>query len=517
MAKFFLRTKSTKGSANLYVKVQRPKMGVQWWINSEIEVDIKEWERAQSSAKYLTQYFATENGKKVQTAMNVVEDIIKKFFDELKEVTPDSKKILSDKIHAVARLDATKAEEELQKRELEAIKKKAEEEEKRLCVIWNYYEYFFKGIEDGSIKHGEEQQKRYSATSISTWKTFGNRLKGFLEERNEMGMTFDDIISSKTKSTAFAFVAYLESRGLMKTTINQQKNHFRKLCNMAAEEGYNKNGASLKAWKSHEPKDKEKRAEIVLSDDEINALYDMELQGHIEQCRDVWMLGYFSVQRVSDYSKLRRENFTTNSDGTPVIILEQQKTGQGVEISIWDDRVWELCNKYNYQFPQLKRDAINRGIKEACKILSQSVPTLKDWEVTLLGEKERRKEEWFIGATKRIAAGELLCGEELKRYKKLLQYAKEHDSGEMLYKRDRLGRVIRQRWELVTCHTTRRSRITSLHKGGILKDEEIRSQSGHRSEKNYEKYLKIKNSEVATDIYKKMKGSAQVVEIKRNA
>lgn len=510
MAKFYLKTTKASGKSNLYIEVKRPKFGVRWILNTEISVDVKDWTKAQSESKYLVKYFSTEAGQKVQTLMSTVEDVINNFFDSIDSVDQESKKNLLYKIHAVVRLDGNKAEEELKQREQDAIKAKAEEEENRLCQVWNYYEYFLSGIKDGSIRHGE--QKRYTDSSISAWTTFGKHLQGFLEFRLCPNMTFEDI----DRTTATAFITYLESKELMKGTISQQINHFRKLCNIAAEDGKNRNGTSLKVWKSHEQKDEDKRAEIVLSDYEVDALYNMNLTGYVEQCRDLWILGYFSAQRVSDYSNFSRDNFGINEDGTPVIRLRQKKTETELEVPILDERVFEICDKYNYRFPNLKRDAINRGIKMACKMLAESVPTLNQWEVTLLAAKERDKELWYIDTKKRVEAGEKLHGEESKRFKRLQEYASEHDSGDMLYKRDYQGRVIRQRWELVSCHTTRRSMITTLHKSGLFSDREIMSVSGHSTIKSYEKYMKVKKTERATDIFNKFK-KAKEIKLKKEA
>ena len=505
MANFFLQTKKKSGTATLYARINRPSLGVnQWYVNTGIKVDVTEWTKAQSGAKYLTKYLSTDEGKKVQTLTGIVDGIIRNFFDSIKSVSTESKDLLAERIKAVVRLDADKAEEEVMQRELDAIKAKADEEKNRLCQVWNFYEFFLNGIKDGSIRHGE--QKRYTPSSISAWTTFGKHLKGFLDYRHLPTMTFEDI----DRTTATAFITYLERKELMKATISQQTNHFRKLCNIAAEDGKNRNGTSLRVWKSHEQKDDEKRAEIVLSDGEIDALYELKLSGHLEQCRDLWILGYFSAQRVSDYSNFTRDNFAINEDGTPVIRLRQQKTQTELEVPILDDRVFELCEKYNYHFPPLKRDAINRGIKAASKMLAESVPTLNQWEVTLLAAKEREKEQWFIETKKRVEAGEKLHGEESKRYKRLMEYATEHDSGDFLYKRDYQGRVIRQRWELVSCHTTRRSMITSLHKSGLFSDREIMSVSGHSTIKSYEKYMKVKKTERATDIFNKFKKAKEI-------
>ncbi len=200
MAKFYLKSTKTNGMSNLYIEVKRPKFGVRWILNTEISVDVNEWTKAQSAAKNLTKYFATDAGQKVQKLMSTVEEVINIFFDGVDSVDQDSKQKLLSEIHAVVMLDGTKAKEEVRKRELDAIKAKAEEERNLLCQIWNYYEYFLAGIKDGSIRHGE--QKRYTTASISAWTTFGKHLRGFLEYRCNLAMTFDDI----ERSTATAFI-----------------------------------------------------------------------------------------------------------------------------------------------------------------------------------------------------------------------------------------------------------------------------------------------------------------------
>ena len=69
MAKFFLRTNQTAGNASLYLKISRPKLGVQWMVNTKIDVDVAEWTKAQSGTKNLTKYFSTDAGQKVQKLM----------------------------------------------------------------------------------------------------------------------------------------------------------------------------------------------------------------------------------------------------------------------------------------------------------------------------------------------------------------------------------------------------------------------------------------------------------------
>ena len=53
------------------------------------------------------------------------------------------------------------------------------------------------------------------------------------------------------------------------------------------------------------------------------------------------------------------------------------------------------------------------------------------------------------------------------------------------------------KYELVTSHTARRSGATNLYKLGVLSDQEIRSITGHQSQKVFESYIRIGISEQA--------------------
>ena len=165
----------------------------------------------------------------------------------------------------------------------------------------------------------------------------------------------------------------------------------------------------------------------------------MKLEGIREKVRDIFLLGYFSAQRVSDYTKLTKDNFSRTKKGVDIITLTQKKTGNEVVVPVLDSRVSELCKKYNYKFPKLNKRDINRYIKEVLCHLSETVPTLAELYRTPLSMKEREKEEGFINFEKRIESGERLHGEDLKYYKRMKAYSIAHKSGKKLWKRDSGG------------------------------------------------------------------------------
>ena len=440
-----------------------------------------------------------------------VDDVIKRLFLNKVVTCSADKPKLEKAISDVVNVKGIMAQKEAEDLVREEQQRKHEEERNRLCVVAHYYTDFMTRISSGELRQGRDNSK-YRETSLSVWKTFGKHLRGYLEYKRRMDITFDDI----NKSFADGFTNYLESKGLMLGTINQQVNCFRRLCSAAAEDEKNKNLISLKVWHSHEEKDADKRAEIVLSESEVDELYQMKLDGLREQVRDMWCLGYFCGQRVSDYSRLTRDNFTQTRGGLDVIVLQQQKTGKELIIPILDDRVFEICEKYDYNFPALTRDTQNRFIKIVAKELSESVPSLKEWSRTLLALRERNKEESYISMKKRLEAGEKLHGEESKRYRRMAQYAEEHESGDMLYKRDNSGAVIRQRWELITCHTSRRSQVTNMYDSGIFDVKDIMSVSGHTTIRNFERYLKRDAVSQAESLAEKAR-KAKEIKMKKEA
>lgn len=502
--KFFLRTKQEKGTASLYTRINRPKFGItNWYLCTRIKVSIESWTKAEKSSKALNNYYSTDEGTVVQKRISEVEAIIRNYFKECTVSADEAKSELEDIISNVVNEEGIKAKEETEQRQ-------KEREEKEQCVIWNYYTYFLNAIKNGDIR---AKGKEYKKGSISVWETFGKHLKAYLSYKKAMGTTFDQI----NRAFAGGFVSFLENKEMMIGTINQQITCFRRLCNAAVEDEKCTNAVSVKVWHERKADDTEKRAEIALNDKEIDALYNMQLEGMREKVRDIWMIGFLSAQRVSDYSALTKDNFKQTQSGLNVIVLKQKKTGNEITIPILDERVFELCRKYNYNFPKVSKDYLNDVIKQILKELSATVPSLAEWSRTLLCLKERQKEEVFIRMKKRVEGGERLHGEELKRYKRMMAYSVEHESGDLLFKRDFSNAVIKQKWEMVSSHTSRRSAVTSLYNTGLLDAKDIMSISGHTTLKNFETYIRRGAIEQAESIAEKMAKARELSLTKKEA
>lgn len=490
MATFYLKSTRNDGTAKLYTRIRRN--GMQFILCSGINVDIKEWNKAQKSAYSRSKYETTPEGKKVHDQCQAISEAIDMLFDEGKINTMADREILEKAMSDIVNADAI-------------AKRKAEEEALRVKTlndrkyVITFYDYFMKGIIDGSIRHGNN--KIYTDGSIKAWRDFGR----YLKQLCPIDLKFEDI----TKPFADKFSQNLEREGLLPKTCNKHISSFRKLCNLAAEEGFNNNAVSLRVWKEKTISETDKRAELYLNTEELDALYAMKLTGSREEVRDIFFLGYLSCQRFSDYNNLTRSNFTQTDAGTPVIRLKQVKTGTQVEVPILDERVFEICKKYDYNFPRQKEQYFNTLLRDILKTLSDYVPSLKVKFPTNLSCGERRLEQHYQEWCDRIARGEALDSVyEKRKYAVLHRYAEEHN-GSPLYERDAMGHVLRCKYEMITSHTARRSGVTNLYKEGVLDTREMMSISGHQSESVFEEYIKVSRSEQADKIAAKLRAKRQ--------
>lgn len=466
---FFLRTNKKQGLARLYYRCRRK--GVNITVRTNIRVGIKAWSDAIQTAPAWYAYIASPEGARVTKLMYAVSNCLDIMFEK-NEYSEES--IRTALTHIFDRGDGHTA--------------------KPMSFIHSFYDFFIDGIESGLIKH--HNGRRYTQRTIDIWKAFGPTLKSYSTAQQ----TFDDI----DRLFIDGFRLFLENKGYMETTINQAVSQFRRLCRMAADYEVNNNQTSLLGWKGHKARQQEKKAEIYLTDAELDALYRMPLTGEEALTRDIFFLGYLSCQRFSDYNRLDASNFIINSEGVPVIALYQQKTGTYVEVPRTDERIEAICKRYDYNFPRLDARKTNMVLKNIFYKLSCSVPSLCEKVVTVLSLQERLAEEHYIELKAMVDAGQPLNSLDAKTYGRLDMLARRR-GGMPLFERDSTGQVVRPRYELVSTHTSRRSFITNLYKSGKLDDRQIMAISGHQTMKVYEEYIKMSTAEQARRIYERMK------------
>lgn len=313
--------------------------------------------------------------------------------------------------------------------------------------------------------------KPYTKGTIKSWTVFCGVLEGYTKEHP---MSWDMM----TESWLVGFKDYMTDHGYMNATQNKFIGTFKALAFMAHDDKLHTMTDIYRVLaKTDEKSSDAKTTKIYLTDAEIQALYEMPLApGSLkDQVRDVFCVGCYTGQRISDYNHLSPEMFTKSAYGHDVIKLKQQKTGHEITIPVLNANLLEIVKKYDYSLPSVNDVVLNRYIKEICKTLAASVPSLNDKVSTTLTLREEKAD------------------------------AKSIDDGKgPIYSRDAKGRAIRPRYELVCSHTARRSCITNLYLSDILSDQDIMHISGHEDYKSYKKYLCMSGDKIAERIAQKM-------------
>lgn len=352
-------------------------------------------------------------------------------------------------------------QEEEERQEQERLRQiKEQEEEARKADVILFLENFLEGIKNGRIKNGAEN---YTLNTCKVWSNFLGILKRFIQISP---FTWKDI----NKALADRFVSFMEKNGYMVTSINKYIICFKAMIQNAMDQELHNNLIALRAFSKKKIQETDKAKEIYLTKAELQALYEMPLEGLKDKVRDVFLVGCYTCQRFSDYARLEQENFTKTAKGTKVVRIVQEKTGNDVVIPILNDNLLHIAEKYGYDIPKVNDVILNRYIKQILKELSSTVPSLARKERTLLTMKEREKEK----------------------------------QGLVSFERDNKGNVIKPRYELVSSHTARRSGITNLYLSGNFDTYQMMSISGHRDEKTFYEYIKLSSDEVADSIAKKM-------------
>ena len=459
MGNYFLRTKKEKGTASVYLRVQKrnPKLNI--LVCSKVSVDIQQWDKVTQDVAKWNDYCKTQDGRKVKETLDSISSAIDNLISQGIYDKARIDEVVEDVVFREER-ERQRIQEEEERQEQERLRLiKEQEEEARKADVILFLENFLEGIKNGRIKNGAEN---YTPNTCKVWSNFLGILKRFIQISP---FTWKDI----NKALADRFVSFMEKNGYMVTSINKYIICFKAMIQNAMDQELHNNLIALRAFSKKKIQETDKAKEIYLTKAELQALYEMPLEGLKDKVRDVFLVGCYTCQRFSDYARLEQENFTTTAKGTKVVRIVQEKTGNDVVIPILNDNLLHIAAKYGYDIPKINDVILNRYIKQILKELSSTVPSLARKERTLLTMKEREKEK----------------------------------QGLVSFERDNKGNVIKPRYELVSSHTARRSGITNLYLSGNFDTYQMMSISGHRDEKTFYEYIKLSSDEVADSIAQK--------------
>lgn len=331
-------------------------------------------------------------------------------------------------------------------------------------AILPYLNWLIDQMKTGSFKHGSE---RYDYDTIKVWITFRNVYERFEKEyEKKTGKVL--LWETLDKVTLDAFVKFMEDYGYLTKTINKYIITFKALIQYAYNHNLHDNLKCLRGIQKIKEIEGCATTKTYLNAEEVQALYEMVLEpGSLnDQVRDVFLIGVYTCQRVSDYANLKPSNFSTTAKGTKVIRIVQEKTGNSTVVPILNDNLQILAKKYNYRIPHISDVIINRYIKRILKQLSGSVPSLQESFRTILTLKEKKAVE----------------------------------AKTMSVETDDEGNVIKRKYDLISTHSARRSGITNLYKSKLFTTRQLMSISGHKTESSFYLYIAESADELADEI-----------------
>lgn len=327
------------------------------------------------------------------------------------------------------------------------------------------------GMKNGSIRR---KGNRYSKQTISSYIGFHSILTWF---EISHPLSWENINDSMIEE----FICFLEERGYLKKTINKNLAIMRSMLNCAMHEGYNFDNTILARFPQLQVKREDTSVGIYLTEDELQALFEMKLTKIEEKARDVFLVGCYTSQRFSDYSRIDRNCFSVN-DGIVIITLTQQKTGREVSIPVLNDNLLRIFERWDYKLPAISISRLNFNMKKILKRLSEDVPSLRRERLTRMTVYKGRME-----------------GRTDKQFR--------HTAD---------GRVYLPRYMMVSSHTARRTGITLMYLSKVLDTREMMSISGHKTESVFNEYIKISGIEMATEIAHKIRDASTVQVTKSN-
>ena len=284
-----------------------------------------------------------------------------------------------------------------------------------------------------------------SIITIRSYKQTQNRLKEF-EKSYSTKLSFDSINMEFYNK----FNKFLEGRNYALNTIGKHIKNFKTFLNYALSEGFTSNQRfRTKDFKVK----KEVTTEIYLTEDEIKQMHlkDLSKYPELEHARDLFLIGCYTGQRISDYNNLKEEDILMVDGISYFKIIQKKNRRYGKEV---------LC-------------PITKEIREIMDKRHYGKPP------------------------KKIAESQL--NEDIKKVGKMLKFNElikcEFTRG------GKLIREITPKYKLIKSHTARRSFCTNKYLAG-MNPYDIRLFSGHSTDKEFFKYIRIMDRERASHIVK---------------
>ena len=270
--------------------------------------------------------------------------------------------------------------------------------------------------------------------------SYKSQYKVLMKHVNDFSDKYDCTIYTNSVTEDFIedFIGYLRDKNMRNNTVKGLIEKIKAMTKKAGNYGYAVNRTFDEISVPEED-----TCSIALSMNEITRIYYYTgLTKKQEKIRDLFIVGCLTGMRYSDYSTLTSDNIQKD-----IIIKKTKKTGVTVHVPV-HSYIKELLEKYNGELPKdISIQHFNRSIKTICK---------------------------KIGLTDKVV------------FTRTVGHNVVTDSYEM--------------WQVISSHTARRSAATNMYNSGRMKTLQIMLITGHTTEKNFFRYIKIGREENAKNI-----------------
>ena len=178
MGNYFLRTKKEKGTASVYLRVQKrnPKLNI--LVCSKVSVDIQQWDKVTQDVAKWNDYCKTQDGRKVKETLDSISSAIDNLISQGIYDKARIDEVVEDVVFRKER-ERQRIQEEEERQEQERLRLiKEQEEEARKADVILFLENFLEGIKNGRIKNKAEN---YTPNTCKVWSNFLGILKRFIQ------------------------------------------------------------------------------------------------------------------------------------------------------------------------------------------------------------------------------------------------------------------------------------------------------------------------------------------------
>lgn len=350
MAISFL-TRSDSDQATIYVRIQKRNPKTNLRISTQLQTEnANQWAIELNSKKQYGEF----------TRLPILNTIEARLNAETNLTAERAKAIIEELVVAPRREEERRKAEAQAKADAEKAKADAQ---KAKPTFLQFYEQFVAGIKNGTIK--SHKGTNCSERTCTNYRQGLNRFKEFCATIGS-APDWDDI----NVDFLNAYCTFLQARGgnlaYGTNTLHKRAAEIKHILRKGFERGYTNNTAhSQKEFGVAEIE----VDSVYLTRRELQMISDLDLSGKAPGyaiARDIFMVGVWTGQRVSDYNNIKTTDIKTDDKGRTFIDFKQKKTGVKVRVPA-NAQLRAILAKYNNNIPRLTDQVLNRYLKDICR------------------------------------------------------------------------------------------------------------------------------------------------------